>query len=243
VDPGADTDGDGLPDGWEMLHFGDLDESTYDDPDDDGWYNITEYQRGLDPNVQQLAPPDLTLIAAHPRLWMRPDAINPFVPSQAELSARRTAGYATERSMVEGSTALWNVALTYTFTGDLFKLNTVKSALATTTSSADTLVERALAFDWVYAGLTPAERTTYAANLISSGYTVRGGTNPAKNMYMNTGIGAERAAAIAALAAAGDDPSAQDLFDRAYNALLEFRGITGDGFDMSNPAEWPGRAG
>ena len=49
VGAGVDTDGDGLPDPWEILHFGDLDEGAYGDGDDDGWYNITEFLRGQNP--------------------------------------------------------------------------------------------------------------------------------------------------------------------------------------------------
>lgn len=44
-----DTDGDGLPDSWEMSYFGDLDEGTYDDPDTDDYPNIVEYQLATSP--------------------------------------------------------------------------------------------------------------------------------------------------------------------------------------------------
>ena len=242
VGSGADSDGDGLPDGWEMLNFGNLDQGAYDDPDQDGWYNITEFQRMTDPNVQDLGIPNLGLIKAHPRLWMRPDASNPFVKSLAAVSARISGGYATEWGLVTSSTAVWNAALAYRFTGDPTKLSAVKKVLVTTTSNADTLVERALAYDWVYNGLSVSERAAYAANLVTSGYNVRGGTVGPNNVYTSVGISVERAAAIAALATAGDDSRAQDLFNRAYAALMKWRAITGDGFDMTLAAEHPGRA-
>lgn len=53
-----DTDGDGLPDGWEVLYFreGDEDLATVvgkyggnDDPDDDGFSNFLEFAAGTDP--------------------------------------------------------------------------------------------------------------------------------------------------------------------------------------------------
>lgn len=45
-----DSEPDGLPDGWEMLNFGDLDEVGTDDPDVDGDDNATEFANGTDPN-------------------------------------------------------------------------------------------------------------------------------------------------------------------------------------------------
>ena len=41
--PEEDTDGDGLPDAWEMHWFGHLDYGPYDDPDGDGFPNIIEW--------------------------------------------------------------------------------------------------------------------------------------------------------------------------------------------------------
>ncbi|HWA27858.1 MAG TPA: LamG-like jellyroll fold domain-containing protein [Lacunisphaera sp.] len=48
--PNPDTDGDDLPDAWELQHFGNL--ASYigaDDPDGDGLTNLQEYQGGTDP--------------------------------------------------------------------------------------------------------------------------------------------------------------------------------------------------
>jgi hypothetical protein len=45
------SDGDGLPDWWEMLHFGGATNAVWDaDPDGDGLNNLQEYQYGTDPN-------------------------------------------------------------------------------------------------------------------------------------------------------------------------------------------------
>ncbi|MBB5353573.1 hypothetical protein HNR46_003834 [Haloferula luteola] len=45
----SDSDGDGLPDGWERFYFGDLDELAAGDPDGDDSVNAAEYTAGTDP--------------------------------------------------------------------------------------------------------------------------------------------------------------------------------------------------
>lgn len=47
--PEPDSDQDGLPDDWELEHFGDLTQSGNDDFDDDGYTNLQEYQNGTNP--------------------------------------------------------------------------------------------------------------------------------------------------------------------------------------------------
>jgi len=51
ISPAADTDSDGLPDDWEIEHFGDLQAEPEDDPDGDGYSNLEEYHLGTDPHV------------------------------------------------------------------------------------------------------------------------------------------------------------------------------------------------
>lgn len=45
----ADSDGDGLPDAWELMYFGNLSQGPGGDPDGDGKNNLTEFQQGTDP--------------------------------------------------------------------------------------------------------------------------------------------------------------------------------------------------
>ncbi len=47
----SDSDDDGLPDEWEMLHFGNLAQDPDGDPESDGLPNLQEFNRGTDPNV------------------------------------------------------------------------------------------------------------------------------------------------------------------------------------------------
>lgn len=45
----SDSDEDGLPDGWEMAHFGSLGADDEGDADGDGLTNLAEFQQGSDP--------------------------------------------------------------------------------------------------------------------------------------------------------------------------------------------------
>lgn len=44
-----DSDQDGLPDWWELQHFGDLSYGADDDPDLDDYTNLEEFNAGTDP--------------------------------------------------------------------------------------------------------------------------------------------------------------------------------------------------
>jgi hypothetical protein len=50
----VDSDGDGLPDSWELQYFGNLSQGANDDPDNDARTNLQEYQQGRDPTKSAL---------------------------------------------------------------------------------------------------------------------------------------------------------------------------------------------
>lgn len=51
----SDTDGDSLPDSWEVQYFSNLSQSASGDPDGDGRNNLTEYLQGRDPTKGTVA--------------------------------------------------------------------------------------------------------------------------------------------------------------------------------------------
>lgn len=56
VFPNDDRDGDGMPDAWELEHFGDLSRDGTGDYDGDGISDLDEYLRDSDPSVAEVAP-------------------------------------------------------------------------------------------------------------------------------------------------------------------------------------------
>ncbi|MFQ5884459.1 MAG: hypothetical protein ACE5IO_05100 [Thermoplasmata archaeon] len=58
-----DSDQDGLPDWWELEYFGDLSYGADDDPDNDGFTNLEEYEAGTSPidSMSKPRPPVLEL--------------------------------------------------------------------------------------------------------------------------------------------------------------------------------------
>ncbi len=63
-----DADNDGLPDNWELEHFGNLAQGGGDDPDGDGLSNLQEYLQGSNPtDYFNGATPVLTMASANPQ--------------------------------------------------------------------------------------------------------------------------------------------------------------------------------
>ncbi len=213
-----------------MTYWGDLSQGADDDPDGDGWTNLQEAAAGTNPTVADAVPP-VAMLKSHPRLWMEAGSDDPSVIDEAAVIARTALpAYSGIWSDVASSSNVANQALTYLVNGSASKLTSVKAALATTTTNADQLIYRSLAFDWAYAGFTPAERAGYAANLVTSANSI---IDANTYLYGNYGIRYQAASGIAALAAAGD-ADVSVLWPKAYGRMNTVLEVTGDGIDPSD---------
>lgn len=64
----GDSDGDGLPDSWEMLYFGNLNYGANDDPDGDGVTNLQEYLQGRNPTRGAVSNPNAVDLKVYTQL-------------------------------------------------------------------------------------------------------------------------------------------------------------------------------
>ena len=87
----SDTDLDRLPDGWEVIHFGDIAAfSGPDDPDGDGLDNAREFMDATDPNAAD-SPFEVKKLAV-----MRGDGQNVLVWQRSQAAARFVVYWSTD---------------------------------------------------------------------------------------------------------------------------------------------------
>jgi hypothetical protein len=110
----SDTDGDGMPDGWEWEHFGNFAQTAAGDFDGDGVSNIDEYSNGVDPNKIQfaikytnqyvsVATPPLQLKVSNGVPWSQAVVID-----GTNLAAAPWSAYSSNFTVNLGSTEGWH---------------------------------------------------------------------------------------------------------------------------------------
>lgn len=114
-----DTDGDGLPDGWEMGFFGTLAHSGTADPDRDGIDNATEFAEGTNPGSAASLRPRLTVeVSGGGRVVKEPDFATYPAGQVVRMFAVPDSGYAFVRWEGAGIASTAN-PLTITLTANV----------------------------------------------------------------------------------------------------------------------------
>ncbi len=109
----ADSDGDGMADGWEMENFGNLAQTASGDYDGDARTNLTEFTAGTNPQHHDALPADTNLVNIDARahgsgsylgdatqsLWYQPAATAPSITLPAGTYAFRVINPADAAAM------------------------------------------------------------------------------------------------------------------------------------------------
>jgi hypothetical protein len=88
-----DSDGDGLPDGWEVSYFGSLSQTAAGDFDGDLVNNLNEYQEGTNPADPNSLRPRLVVIGTNGLVNVNPAAPSYDYGAMVTLTATPNAGY------------------------------------------------------------------------------------------------------------------------------------------------------
>jgi hypothetical protein len=89
----ADTDADGMQDGWEVQYFTTLSQQPSVDYDGDGVSNLNEYQEGTIPTDKTSFRPRVTVFATNGVVSVNPAATNYAQGDLVTLTATPNAGY------------------------------------------------------------------------------------------------------------------------------------------------------
>lgn len=183
------------------------------------------------------APPDLSDLPPHPRLWIGGRADAPGAIGPASL-AERTGTNPQAFARLNSSSHIMARALAAMIARDQAKLESVIKDIAAANANDAGLADYVLAYDWIASVLTPAQKKALATHLGDQAIEALKRFDPGY-ILGNYDIGAHMAAGLAALAIAEDDPRAKDIMADADEFFTEWQKHTGDG---AAPDDLQGRA-
>jgi hypothetical protein len=175
------------------------------------------------------ATPDVTKLPPHPRLWIggvqtAPGYIDPNALTE------RAKSHPEEFALLKSARGIDARALYAMVSNDKEAFAKVVSDLKTfSVSDGHSLYPYALAYDWIAMDLPDADRKEIAKHLADISLGPVTGNYAARNPFDNNSLRYSMGTGLAALAIAGEDPRAKEMFEKASTFFDEFIKITGDG--------------
>ncbi|MHC4713910.1 MAG: hypothetical protein ACYTAN_11675 [Planctomycetota bacterium] len=183
------------------------------------------------------APPDISDLPDHPRLYIGGVKDNPAY-IDADALVERMKGRPEQFGQLADSSDLAARALAAMVASDKDKLAGVVADLKEFQARRGEAIARAaLAFDWVATALSDEDRKAIAKQLgdvAQEHAKFLGRINPWDNNPLRRDMGV----GLVALAIAGDDERAEALFTKSWESWRRFIEIVGDGVP---PEDWAGR--
>ena len=172
--------------------------------------------------------PDISKLPAHPRLWVGGVESNPGRVDTARL-AERAKEYEPQVEALASSRNVRDRAMAALVKGDEALARGVIDELKTAkANNGSTLLEIALAFDWTAKFMSDTERVEIAKHIGDIAEGRKGEAGGRINAYHNYPLQRDMGIGVAALAIAGEDPRAQELFAKAHALFADWLEIIGD---------------
>jgi len=172
--------------------------------------------------------PDISKLPPHPRLWVGGVESNPGRVDPAKF-AERAKEYSAQVSAMAASPGIRDRALAALVTKDTALARGVITELKTAQArNGSALLDIALAFDWTAPFMDDAERGEIARHIADVAVSRKGEAGGRFNSYHNYPLQRDLGIGVAALAVAGDDPRAKELFESAHSIFQDFIELTGD---------------
>ncbi len=173
--------------------------------------------------------PDISKVPPHPRLWIGGVESNPGRVDPAGFAGRATE-YAAQVDAMAAARSVRERAMAALVRHDAALAAAVVDDLKTAdVRNGSSLLDAALAFDWIAASLSDAERKEIARRIGDISPSSQGSFARRFNALDNNPLAARMGIGLAALAIADDDPRAVEYYKQAQALMEEFIRETGDG--------------